>query len=99
MSGDVRTSSEWRRLSKQCFERDKSRNAPCHICLQSIDYSLAQSSCPDAYEADHLRPVDKHPELALLPENVAASHVRCNRSRKNKATINALGNQSRNWNV
>lgn len=94
---DPRSSPQWQKLTRQCFERDKARNAPCHICGQPIDYSLKQSSAPDAYESDHLRDVDTHPELALLPENVAPSHRRCNRARGKKAGVNELGNRSRDW--
>ena len=81
----------------QCHERDRAANAPCHICGQAIDYRAEPSSTPDSYEPDHLRDVAKHPELALLPENVAASHRRCNRGRGRKAGITNLGNRSRDW--
>ena len=94
---DPRKTSQWQRLRLQCYERDRKRGAPCHICGQPIDYSLAPSSAPDAYEPDHLRAVDVHPELALLPENVAPSHRRCNRARGKKAGVNELGNRSRDW--
>ena len=94
---DPRSTPQWKRLRRKCFERDRARRAPCHICGQAIDYSLAPSSCPDAYEPDHLRDVFKYPELALLPENVAASHRRCNRARGRKAGVDDLGNRSRDW--
>lgn len=99
MSGrrDPRRTTGWRRLRAQCFERDKARNAPCHICGQPIDYSLGHSTCADAYEADHVITVDAHPELALLPENVGASHRRCNRARGKKAGIDNLGRRTRDW--
>jgi 5-methylcytosine-specific restriction endonuclease McrA len=84
-------------LRVECFERDRARNAPCHLCGQAIDYRLKPSSSPDAYEADHIRDVDTHPELALLPENVAASHRRCNRARGKKAGIDNIGNRTRDW--
>ena len=54
---DPRKTSQWQRLRLQCYERDRKRGAPCHICGQPIDYSLAPSSAPDAYEPDHLRAV------------------------------------------
>ena len=94
---DPRSSPQWQRLRVQCYERDRKANAPCHICGQPIDYRLRPSSTPDAYEPDHLRDVRKHPELALLPENVAASHRKCNRARGRKAGVNELGNRSRDW--
>jgi 5-methylcytosine-specific restriction endonuclease McrA len=94
---DPRSTPQWQRLRVECFERDRARNAPCHLCGQAIDYRLKPSSSPDAYEADHIRDVDTRPELALLPENVAASHRRCNRARGKKAGIDNLGNRSRDW--
>jgi len=94
---DPRSTPQWQRLRLQCYERDRKRGAPCHLCHQPIDYSLKPSSTPDAYEPDHLRDVDTHPELALLPENVAPSHRRCNRARGKKAGVNELGNRSRDW--
>ena len=94
---DPRGSVEWQRLRVQCYERDKARQAPCHICGQRIDYAAKQSSTPDSYEPDHMVDVASHPELALLPENVKPSHRRCNRARGKKAGIDNLGNRSRDW--
>jgi 5-methylcytosine-specific restriction endonuclease McrA len=94
---DPRSTPQWQRLRVECFERDRARNAPCHLCGQAIDYRLKPSSSPNAYEADHIRDVDTHPELALLPENVAASHRRCNRARGKKAGIDNIGNRTRDW--
>lgn len=94
---DPRSTPQWQRLRVECFKRDKARNAACHICGMPIDYALKPSSTPDSYEPDHLRDVRSHPELALLPENVAPSHRRCNRARGKKAGVNELGNRSRDW--
>lgn len=88
---------EWKRLRLECFKRDKRANAVCHICGQPIDYSLKPSSTPDAYEPDHLIARAKSERLTLAPDNIAASHRRCNRRRGKKAVINGLGNQSRAW--
>lgn len=97
MSSDPRWSPAWKRLRRECFERDKKRNARCVHCGQVIDYSVKPSSTDDSYEPDHKLTVIKHPELALLPENVQPSHRRCNRERRNKAGINTLGKRTRNW--
>ena len=96
---DPRQTVEWRRLRVQCYERDRARRAPCHICGQAIDYGAKPSSTPDSYEPDHLRDVDRHPELALLPENVGPSHRRCNRARGKRATMKPLGHPSRDWSM
>lgn len=88
----------WKHVIKpQCFARDKANNARCGICKDVIDYSLKPSSTPDAYEPDHILPVDTHPELAEVPENIQASHRRCNRAKRNKAGVDNLGNRSRDW--
>ena len=81
----------------QCYERDRARHAACWLCGQPIDYAAAPSSTPDSYEPDHRHPVDAHPELALVPDNVMPCHRRCNRARGKKAGIDNLGNVSRDW--
>jgi 5-methylcytosine-specific restriction endonuclease McrA len=94
---DPRSTPQWQRLRLECYRRDKARGAPCHICGQAIDYVAKPSSTPDSYEPDHLRDVDRHPELALLPENVGASHRKCNRARGRRAAVNEMGNRTRDW--
>lgn len=94
---DPRATVAWRRLRVECFKRDKERNAVCVHCGQPIDYSVEQSSTDDSYEPDHRITVTRHPELALLPENIQPSHRRCNRARGSKAGINNLGRRTRNW--
>jgi len=66
-------------------------------CHQPIDYAARPSSTPDSYEPDHLRDVDRHPELALLPENVGAAHRKCNRARGKRAGVDEMGNRTRDW--
>lgn len=93
-----RNTVTWKRLRLSCYQRDKLANAPCGICKQrTIRYDLPPSSHPDAYEPDHIKPVDLYPELAEIPENIQASHRRCNRAKKNKAAIHELGEPSRAW--
>ena len=92
-----RTTQTWRRMRKQCYQRDKAKNAPCWICKQPIDYSVKPSSTPDSYEPDHRHSVKTHPELAEVPENILPSHMKCNRSRGARAGINNLGRPSREW--
>ena len=94
---DPRWTPAWRRLRLECFERDKARNARCVHCGQPINYNVRPSSTDDSYEPDHKIDVSTHPEYAFIPENVQPSHRRCNRARGNKAGINNLGNNTRNW--
>lgn len=94
----MRRSSRWEQVRRLAWERDYKAKAPCHICGQPINYSVAPSSQPDAYEPDHVIPVSKRPDLELDLLNVAASHARCNRSRGDGTNgENVLGRQSRVW--
>ena len=92
-----RSTQSWYKVRRQCWQRDKQAGNPCHICGQAIDYNAKPSTTPDSWEPDHIISVKSHPELAELPENVAASHKSCNRSKKDKAGINELGRCSRRW--
>lgn len=94
-------SHDWTKVRKRAFERDKRQHAPCGICGRPIDYNLGMSSLkdynPNAYEPDHILPVDRHPELELDLVNIQAAHAGCNRSKKNRAGINLLGIPSEDW--
>ena len=70
----------WRKLAATFKTACRRRNAPCWLCGQSIDYD-APPQAPEAFEADHYRPRDTHPHLALDPTNLRPSHSSCNRSR------------------
>lgn len=97
MDRDPRHTPAWQRLRVECYERDKAKNARCVHCGQEIDYSVRQSSTEDSYEPDHRLDVSKHPELALVPENIQPSHRRCNRARGRRAGLNNLGSRTRDW--
>ena len=89
----------WRRVRKQCFDRDLRNNAPCHICGQEIDYTAKHGS-HDAWEPDHVIPRSKRPDLIYDMANIKASHASCNRSRGNKslnANKQSAITTSRNW--
>ena len=94
---DPRHTKEWRKLSRQCYERDKAINAQCWIGKHAINYNVKPSSTPDSYEPDHYFPVATHPELALVPENIRPACKACNRARRSKAGIDNVGNRSREW--
>ena len=97
MSRDPRWTPQWKRLRLECYARDRDKNARCVHCGQPIDYTVPPSSTDDSYEPDHRITVAKHPEWALLPENIQPTHRRCNRARGNKAGINNLGRRTRDW--
>lgn len=91
-------SSRWPYIRSLAYKRDRGVNAPCHICGGKIDYFAAPSSTPDSYEADHLVPVSMAPEKELDLNNIAASHMRCNRRRGNGTDgSNEIGMRSRVW--
>ena len=95
----MQRSSRWKYIKQIAWGRDRSAHAPCHICGQPIDYSLAPSSCPDAYEPDHVIPVKKDKTLELDLNNILASHRRCNRARGDgsRNMENTLGMRSCIW--
>lgn len=74
----------WDQVRTQAFNRDRTRNAPCHLCRGTIDYQ-ATPQTPDAWEPDHIKPRSTHPHLEYEPSNLAPAHSSCNRSRGNKA--------------
>ena len=91
-------SSRWIYVRKMAWDRDRKAKAPCHICGMPIDYLIAPSSAPDAWEPDHLVPVSKRPDLELDLNNVLPSHMRCNRVRGDGTNgENDLGQISRIW--
>lgn len=87
---DLRNTYQWRKLKKQFKGRCRRSNAVCHLCVARgdmeravIDYD-APPLAPWSFEPDHLQPVETHPHLALVEANLAASHSRCNRQRRNE---------------
>ena len=92
-----KNTSKWERIRKLAWDRDRRNKAVCHICRERIDYSLKPSSCPLAWEPDHIVPYAKNPDLELDLNNVAASHKRCNRQRGAGDRDMDLGQRSRIW--
>lgn len=92
-----RGGKRWIDTRARAFRRDRAANAPCWICGQPIDYSLGISTCGDAWEADHYLDYNRHPELEYDLGNIRASHMHCNRSRQTRASIDQLGQLSRDW--
>jgi 5-methylcytosine-specific restriction endonuclease McrA len=74
-------------------DRDRARfrraQAPCGICGEPIDYTIPW---PDlmSFVVDHIKPVDRYPELANDPNNKQAAHSECNRSKSNKEYANIV---------
>jgi 5-methylcytosine-specific restriction endonuclease McrA len=54
---------------------------PCHLCGQSIDYSL-RAPHPASFEVDHIIPLSRGGADTLA--NLAASHRACNRAKRDK---------------
>lgn len=101
--GDGITSRRYRHLRKRFKEQCAQADAPCWLCGQPIDYTLARldpytnTVNDDAFELDHLYPRSTHPHLAEDPANFRPSHAGCNRERGNKNPKPGLGATSRTW--
>lgn len=67
----------------------QSRDLPCALCGQPIDYSLRkpdQRSC----SVQHIKPRRLYPQLTWDPTNWAPSHLGCN-SGERRADADGLG--------
>lgn len=83
----IRSTSKWRMLRNRFKLHCQRTGARCRWCElrgdaehAEIDYSAPPNS-PNAFEADHIQPVDERPDLAYAWANLAPSHSRCNRQK------------------
>jgi 5-methylcytosine-specific restriction endonuclease McrA len=83
-------SYQWERLAVKFRAYCRSRNALCHICIArgdienaQIDYHAKRFS-PNSFEVDHVKPWSLYPQLRYEWRNLAASHSRCNRQRRDE---------------
>lgn len=82
----VRNNASYTRQRAEFKARCKARNLPCGIChgeLGPIDYD-AEPQTSQAFELDHIKPVETHPDLYYMQTNWQPSHVACNRSVQSK---------------
>lgn len=77
-------------------ENLKRAQPPCWLCGQPIDYTLKHPH-KGSFTADHILPLDSHPELAEDPGNIVAAHLSCNSSKGAGAAPLGLGNRSDEW--
>ena len=91
-----KNTSRWQKVRRMACDRDRRARAVCHICGERIDYSRPASSAPLSWEPDHIVPYVKAPELELDLNNIAASHMRCNRQRGD-GKASDVGRRSRIW--
>lgn len=83
-AGDYR----WRKVKAKHKALCRARNAPCALCIARGDYEMAAIDysapplSPRGFESDHIRPYSARPDLFYILENLQASHVRCNRMRR-----------------
>lgn len=94
---ETHRSSQWPKIRKMAWDRDRKAKAVCWICGQPIDYSEQPSTTAYSYEPDHVISVKDRPDLELDLGNIRASHMSCNRSRGSGANNNDLGMRSRIW--
>lgn len=71
------------------------RNSPCVICGQPINYQ-ADANDPMRFSVEHLQARSIRPDLTWDTSNMAASHMRCNKSRGNREH-KPIGTTSRDW--
>ena len=75
--------------------RDRARarlrraGAPCWICGEPIDYTLVRPD-PMSFVLEHVKPVDKFPELAHDPNNQRSAHYVCNARKGNREHANII---------
>lgn len=84
------------RRQKRIIADLRTRRDPCWLCGQAIDYG-APAGDPNSFQADHVKPWSKFPELREDPANYRASHEGCNKSRGNGDPPEGLGVRSREW--
>ena len=93
----IQNGARWRKLRAQARQRDHTRNAPCWICHQPIDYQATRKTSDDAWEPDHYHPRSTHPHLTYEISNLRPSHAKCNQSRQNTPPTQTPWNQAENW--
>jgi 5-methylcytosine-specific restriction endonuclease McrA len=87
---DFHKTAAWQRLRRQYKDHCRRTNALCYLCvLRGKDHELAQidygaSRTGNSFELDHVQPVERFPEYALLWENFRPAHQRCNRQKHTK---------------
>lgn len=85
-----------RRFRKLVAALRRERRERCWLCDQPIDYELEYPH-PDSFSADHIVPVSRAPHLALVYSNLEASHLDCNRRRKDGLPAPGLGEVAGQW--
>lgn len=75
-----------RRLKSEFKSRCRAANLPCWLCHQAVDYS-APAGSSRSFEADHIKPVSTHPQLAYVMTNLAPSCCGCNRSKGSRPVL------------
>lgn len=75
---------------------DGSIGAPCWLCGNPIDYTLAHPH-PECFNLDHAIVIEDRPDLAEDPANYRPSHKHCNEERGNGDPHIVLGQPSEDW--
>lgn len=75
------TGHRWRTLKARFKQDCRNRRAPCALGHHPIDYDAVPQS-PDSFEADHIKPVKTHPQLAYEYTNLRPACSKCNRARQ-----------------
>lgn len=80
-------SRQYQHIDRVIRRRLRTRQDPCGICGNPIDYSLPQYH-PLAFEVDHIVPISRGGLKTI--DNSRASHRRCNRQRSNTIDADAI---------
>jgi 5-methylcytosine-specific restriction endonuclease McrA len=83
---------KWRRLKA----RVRRNHDTCGICARPIDKTLPPDH-PDSFSVDHIEPVTKRPDLALVYSNLTGAHRRCNRAKGAGTATPIADSHSRDW--
>lgn len=93
MPYDPRHSQAYVNMRARIRARAKANNERCAINGCVIDYN-APPNHPSSWTLDHIKPVDKYPELALDPANCQSACKSCNSSKGNtSANVYGLGHR------
>ena len=74
---DPRKSYAYQIIRARFRAQAKAEGRRCAICGHAIDYD-APPRHPSSFALDHIKPVEKYPELALDVTNMQATHFGCN---------------------
>ena len=89
-------SAEYRKLRAVARRGWMEADAVCHLCHQSIDYSLPKDD-PEHFQLDHIKSRKRFPHLEFVPSNWAPAHASCNKRKSDNDAGAGVGVTSEAW--